>query len=873
MFNANNRSNETHEPLKKKFFTAAFLRKLHLKELLAVLFILLAIYFFRSQRHELYSLIPAIEKAHRSWVVLGVVVTMAYILLQAAMYVFSFRAVGAKLDTGRSTELFLKRNLLSVFLPAGGISSLAYLPQSLRRTGLHKQQIHQASGIYGFVGILSVFLVGIPVVAYAMLHAATMKDALWGLIAICALLLGVVWLVRSMQLKGKAYQWLVKYFPGAARQADEIFTFQLSVPSFMNTVLASVLIEVAGVGHLYLSMLAVGVTPSLEAACVGYIVATIFLIISPFLRGLGAIELSLAYILSNYGFSTLEALEITLLFRLFEFWLPLIAGMIAFALKGRELVLRLLPPILIFLLGMVNIFSVLTPPLANRMHLLRAYIPGTSIHATNLLVVFLGLVLLVTATFLFRGLRSAWIVALAVSLLSVFGHIGKALDYEEASLALVTSIILLITSRQYRVKSNPQLVNIGVVTALATLFVVLIFGTIGFYFLDVRHFGIDFTWQQSIRHAFHCFMLLEDDGLQPVTRFGKEFMSAIRVLGVSAWAFLFYTIIRPYLHVTQQTNTSLEKARFYLSQYGDSPMDYFKIGQDKLLFMSEQYEGFIAYRVAGSFAIVLEEPVCSEDNKLLVLEEFEHQCRKMGLRPAFYRVDEDSTYYFSHLKKKKMLIGQEAIMDIRDFTLSGKDKKSLRNGLNSLANKGYVTAFHAAPQSPAMLRALKAVSDEWLHQYEVKELTFSQGLFDEDVIRNQDIITVTDAEGKVAAFLNIIPDYAPGECTYDLIRKRADAPGGVMDALIIALIQDAQQKELHYLNLGMVPMSGIIQPENTAEKMVKYAYEKLRFFRHYQGLREFKEKYATEWTNKYLVYEHDFDLIQLPSALSKVMQP
>ncbi|WP_326994932.1 phosphatidylglycerol lysyltransferase domain-containing protein [Chitinophaga sp. 212800010-3] len=857
----------------KKFFTAAFVRKLHLKELLAVLFILLAIYFFRSQRHELRSLIPAIEQSDRGWVIFGVVITAAYILLQAGMYVFSFRAVGGRLDIFKSTELFLKRNLLSVFLPAGGISSLAYLPQSLRKAQVHKQQVHQASGIYGFVGILSVFLVGIPVVGYAMMHAGTMRDAAWGLAAICVLLLAVVWLVRSMQLKGKAYQLLVRYFPGAAHQVDEIFTFHLSVPAFMYTVLASVLIEVAGVAHLYISMLATGVAPSLEAACVGYIVATIFLIISPFLRGLGAIELSLAYILSNYGYSTLEALEITLLFRLFEFWLPLVAGMFAFALKGRELVLRLLPPILIFLLGMVNIFSVLTPPLANRMHMLKAYIPGTSIHATNLLVVFLGLILLVTATFLIRGLRSAWIVALSVSLLSAFGHIGKALDYEEASLALVTSVILLITSRQYRVKSNPQLVNIGVVTALATLFVVLVFGTVGFYFLDIRHFGIDFSWQQSIRHAFHCFMLLEDDGLSPVTRFGKEFMSAIRVLGVSSWAFLFYTIIRPYLHVTQQSNSALEKARFYLSQYGDSPMDYFKIGQDKLLFISDKYEGFIAYRVAGSFAIVLEEPVCSEDNKLSMLEEFEQQCKKMGLRAAFYRVDEDSTYYFSSLKKKKMLIGQEAIMDIRNFSLSGKDKKSLRNGLNSLANKGYVTAFHPAPQTPNMLKELRAVSDEWLDQYEVKELTFSQGLFEEDAIRGQDIFTVTDAEGRISAFLNIIPDYAPGECTYDLIRKRSDAPGGVMDALIIALIQDAQQKGLHYLNLGMVPMSGISQPENTAEKMVKYAYEKLRFFRHYQGLREFKEKYATEWTNKYLVYEHDFDLVQLPSALSKVMQP
>ena len=156
--------------------------------------------------------------------------------------------------------------------------------------------------------------------------------------------------------------------------------------------------------------------------------------------------------------------------------------------------------------------------------------------------------------------------------------------------------------------------------------------------------------------------------------------------------------------------------------------------------------------------------------------------------------------------------------------------------------------------------------------YEVKEMTFSQGLFD-DAILAQDVITVSDAEGQVVAFLNIIPDYAPGECTYDMIRKRNDAPGGVMDALIIALIQDAQQRNLQYLNLGLVPMSGIGQPQNTAEQVVKFAYEKIRVFRHYHGLREFKEKYATAWTNKYLVYEHDFDLIQLPAALSKVMQP
>jgi phosphatidylglycerol lysyltransferase len=55
---------------------------------------------------------------------------------------------------------------LSVFLPAGGISSLAYTTPQLRRKN-STNYIHQASAIYGFVGLLTVFLIGIPVIIYS----------------------------------------------------------------------------------------------------------------------------------------------------------------------------------------------------------------------------------------------------------------------------------------------------------------------------------------------------------------------------------------------------------------------------------------------------------------------------------------------------------------------------------------------------------------------------------------------------------------------------------------------------------------------------------------------------------------------------------
>lgn len=848
-------------------------RNIHWKELLAILFILVGIYFFRQERQELRSLIPYLEQADTSWLTAGVGITAVYIFLQTGLFVFSFKAIDAKLHWVPAGNLFLKRNFISTFLPGGGVTAFAYLPTMLRKESIERHKIYQGAGIQGVIGILSVVLVGLPVILYTILHQQQVKGAVSAFVLVVGLLLLLIFGLAALRQKGKLHQLFVRYFPSAEKHLEDLFSFRLAYRSLLQATIYSIGIEFAGILHLYIAMRAIGVEASWEAACTGYIVSTLFLIISPFLKGLGAVELSLAYILKLYGFTTMQALEITMLYRLFEFWLPLLAGFLAWAWKGHQLFLRLLPPTLIFMLGVINIFSVLTPPIASRMKLIREYLPLSSIHASNWLMILSGLILLVTAAFLIRGLRGAWWLAIIFSTLSLVGNLTKALDYEEAILAFCVVVILVITRNQYRQKGNAKFVNIGIVTAVAAFAVALIFGAIGFYYLDQKNFGIDFSAWDSIRYAFNSFLLFADSNLVPITRFGKEFLVSLKVLGSGAWIFLLYTLAQPFIHSHEAGAQTLEKARFLLSQYGSSPVDFFKIDRDKLIYISEELEGFVSYKIANGFAIVLEEPVCAESRKIALLGEFEQQCRKMGLKPAFYRIDEESLYYFEQLKKKKLLIGQEALMSISNFTLEGKQNKSLRNALNSLAKKGYTTVIHQAPQDPGFVKELQAVSNEWLEAYNKSEIVFSQGMFDPKLIEQQDIIALHDENNAVVAFLNIIPDYAPEECTYDLIRKTNDSPGGSMDALLLKLAEYGKEKGLSYLNLGLVPMSGIDQPVNTAERVVKYAYEKIKRFRHYQGLREFKEKYATEWLNKYLVYENDFDLIQLPAALNKVMQP
>jgi phosphatidylglycerol lysyltransferase len=331
--------------------------------------------------------------------------------------------------------------------------------------------------------------------------------------------------------------------------------------------------------------------------------------------------------------------------------------------------------------------------------------------------------------------------------------------------------------------------------------------------------------------------------------------------------------VRPKIYKSYPRQENIQEAEYLLTQYGDSPLDYFKVSNDKLLYVSDLHRGFISYRLTGGFAVVLEEPVCAEENKVILIEEFENYCKKNGFKTVYYRVDEESLYYFNKFRKKRIFIGQEAILDIPLFKLEGKDRKSLRNSMNSLTKKGFTTHIYKAPVAGSLIQALEQVSNEWLETFEMEELIFSQGMFDRNELKKHDIITLSDNEGRIVAFLNIIPDYSPDECTYDMIRKTSDAPGGAMDALIVRLIEYAREKGYLFLNMGMVPMAGIDKPENTAEQVVKFAYERLKRFRNYQGLRDFKEKYATRWLDKFLVYEDDFDVVKLPAVLNKVMQP
>jgi len=849
-------------------------RKLIIQFIFTIFFLAIGIWFIRQERSELFNIGGVIRSADSGWLITGFVLVAVYILLQGLMYVFSFRSIKCDISLKYSTILFIKRNFISVFLPAGGISSLAFFTGPIEKKGVKESQIHFASSIYAFVGILSVVIVAIPAFIYALWEGTIGSGDWYALIAVILLVFLLVYIYRSIVNKGFFYKILVKYIPTTEVFVNDLQNNMIDRKSFLFTILTSVVIELVGIAHLYVAMMALNFHPHLLAVVLGYIISVIFLIISPFLRGLGAVEVSMTYVLIRFGFTNVQALAITLLYRFFEFWMPLFVGILTFVSRLNKLFIRVFPAFLLFMLGIINLVSVLTPAISERLTLLKDFLPVQAIHASNQLVLVAGLLLLGTSAFLLRGFRTAWWFAVVLSAISLIGHITKAIDFEEASVALVALLVLIKTRKEYYIKANPKTRNLGLQAALLTAIFTILYGLIGFYFLDKRHFNIDFNFLQSMRYTLQNFVFIRSDDLVPYSVYARDFLISINVSGLVSIVFLVYAFVRAYIPTKSLTKDDIDRISDLVKRYGRSPLDYFKTLQDKMVFFSKSTRAFIAYRISGNFAVILENPVAeNEDEFIKCVVEFDKYCFENGMKSIYYRVPEESLKLYRQLHKKELFIGQEGVVDLNAFSLDGGARKPMRNAINKVVDRGYKSTIHEPPVKDGTLQKIKAVSDEWLKDTGRSEIIFSQGMFIWEELKKQTIITVESPEEKVIAFLNIIPDYAPDEGTYDLIRKTQDAPNGVIDFILIELFKYLESRNVSSVNMGFAPLSGIDDPHTFPERSMKFAYEKIRSFAQYKGLREYKDKFTPRWCNKYLIYQHDYDLLQIPTVLSNVIKP
>ena len=849
-------------------------RKLLLEVAVGLLFVALGVYFIRHEQVEMGHVADALQQAAGRWLAIGLLVTLAFVGVQGLMYQYSFRAIHERIQLSTGVSLFLKRNLVSVFLPAGMLTNMLFFSKSVERAeSVNRPQIYFASSIFTICSIASTILVGVPALVVLFLKNSLSGKMVLGLSASIVLLGVLGYGVYNMVHEGWVYQQLEKRLPAFFRTVQQLKEQAFSRRDFYFVIFLSCIIELIGITHLYISITVLGGVATWEVAVVGYAIVLLLLMSSPFLRGIGVIEVALTYALTLFGFTTVAAIAIAFLFRFFEFWTVLLLGVVALVSQRDNVVVRLLPSVLLLTLGIVNILSAVTPALPQRFGLLREFLPLAAINASTYLVLLAGIIMLAVAVYLLRGLRSAWVMAVVLSGFSLVAHLTKGIDWEEASVALITLISLVYQRDQYFIRPDFRLARRTWVPAVVAVVTVWMFGTLAFYWLDPRHFTADFSVWQAFQETVTTFFLLNVD-LAPATPFGREFLVGMNVLGATTLIFVAFVLLRPLVKSAPTTEEDRQRAQQLVEKYGKSSLDYFKTYADKQFWFSADGESFVAFKTSRKYAIVLESPVSPDEMaSTQAITDFDTYCRQNGLRSAYYRIPEVQRPLFESLGKRVLPIGDEAVANLETFTTDGKEKKVMRNTINKMTKEGYTFQVCAPPQRDGFLQQLRAASDDWLRDMDRRELEFSQGYFDAGELKEQTILALQNPEGKVVGFVNIIPDYVPGEASFDLMRKTSDAPNGTMDFLFVRMFEYLKSQGYQQCNLGMVPMSGIGKPENIQEQVIKLAYEHIRRFGHYKSLRHFKDKFDPEWNMMYFAYSTPIDLIELPSALEKVIQP
>ena len=506
------------------------------------------------------------------------------------------------------------------------------------------------------------------------------------------------------------------------------------------------------------------------------------------------------------------------------------------------------------LVGIVNLVSAVTPSLPNRVLLIKDIFPFEVRAGSHIFAAVTGFILLTLASRLLRRKRVAWILTVALLLVSIASNLVKGLDIEESLLSAGLLILLLAMRSSFTAQSDLPSIAQGVRVLFGSLIFTLAYGVAGFFLMD-KQYSVQFDLPTAFKQTLAIFFTADNAGLEPTTRFGRYFVDSIYIVGASTLTYAVWMLLRPVLLSTTATETERQQAREIIEQYGHSSLARFCLLPDKSYYFSPSGKTVIAYVAKGKSAIALGDPIGAPKDLKDALIGYQEFCAKNDWYPAFYQTLPDNLDIYRALGWRTLKIGEEAVIDLNNFTLQGKAGRHLRPSINKFQKLGYQLKFHQPPIADSLLDELKTISDEWLQKVEGAEKQFSLGWFDRDYLR-ECTISVAESETGAIAFANVVPEYQANEITIDLMRKRGDAEKGIMDFLFISMFQHYKEAGYESFNLGLSALSGVGETKDTPrlERGLNYLYEHLNRFYNFKGVHGFKEKFSPNWSPRYLIY-------------------
>ncbi len=760
----------------------------------------------------------ALHRQNEFWLMLAAALTLANLAIMGLYDVVCLKdaPIGAKDRWWTGTLAFAWSNFLTIGPLAGpAIRFWLYRPAGVS-FGLLRQAILAIAVGFGVGLILWLGIVSLPL-PFAGTPVLVVRLAL---ILLAAAVLG--------RVAHKVQRW--KYFPAWVRELRVHWTslFLLGVLDWFLALLVFAAITRAG-----------GISITLvEIARIFFLGQGIGLV-SMIPGGLGSADgFWLAALTSAIGQSAAALVT----YRTIYYLLPWCAATILLLRRAVHQKVRWAGParffvaLIVVVSGCVMLISAATPALRHRIRLLESIVPVAVLETSHLASVIVGLLLLVLARGLAKGYRYAFRTTLGLLLTGAAFNILKGLDYEEATLLIVTALVLWTHARLFTLPSRSGGTAITILTPVALA--ILTFSAVGF-----ASFGTVF-YSHSLWVTFSH------------SAEAARFLRSLSVLTLSGLVIAIYLYQRIPHRYIPPSKDEIQRAQEIHRASGRGTNALMMLNGDKSIHFWED-RAFCLYRTMGSNIFVFSDPSVPEGAERGFMNSLLQKAAELDRSLVFYQISSRwipilHDYGYSFFK-----LGEEAIVELERFNIQGNKGKAMRNVLNKFRNDGYTFEVLSPLEVEPSLAELRRVSDAWLVSKGTKEKRFSIGFFDDRYLCSFPCAIVRDKSGLIAAFSNILCDIgSKEEFSVDLMRYLPECPNGVMDLLFLKLFDWGKSQGFRTFNLGMAPLAtvGDVPQARLQERLANILFQYGEHWYNFRGLRQFKEKYDPAWIPRYLAY-------------------
>ena len=239
------------------------------------------------------------------------------------------------------------------------------------------------------------------------------------------------------------------------------------------------------------------------------------------------------------------------------------------------------------------------------------------------------------------------------------------------------------------------------------------------------------------------------------------------------------------------------RVRTLLRDFGElDSLGYFATRRDKSVVWDTEDPGTaragVSYRVFGSVSLASGNPVGDPTRWAAAIERWREEARLHGWSLAVMGAGREGAAAFAAEGLTAYELGDEAIVDLTEFSLSGPGMKAVRQSVSRLQRHGYTTkVIRHSTLSDADFAALGDAAGHWRGDGgDERGFSMALGRLQDPLDGDCLMVQAHDEEGNLRGFLSFVP-WGRNGVSLDLMRRDPSAGNGLVELMVTSLAENA----------------------------------------------------------------------------------